>query len=114
MEPGKMDAASLKEALRQAIESGQLESYLEQLKAAAQAGRGRLEGLESSLNSLRDLLDTVRQDLTGESKIQASTADLLAGLLRDPAFARLAVEVLGRLLAAQGEGPGGEGQAPTS
>ncbi|MDI6824159.1 MAG: hypothetical protein QME93_05005 [Bacillota bacterium] len=111
-EPGKVDAASLKEALRQAIESGQLAQQLEQLKAAAQLGRTRLEGVESSLNSLRDLLDTVRQDLTGESTVQSSTMDLLAELLRQPAFAQLAVEVLARLLAEQKDTPAGEGGKP--
>ncbi|MDI6893617.1 MAG: hypothetical protein QME70_03205 [Bacillota bacterium] len=109
-EPRIPDPASLKEALRQAIESGQLGQQLEQLKAHTQMGRARLEEVESSLGSLRDLLDTVRQDLTGESALQGSTADLLAEVMRQPAFTQLAVEVLARVLAEKKGGPPETGQ----
>jgi len=106
-EPRIPDPATLKQVLRHAIESGQLSQQLEQLKAQTQMGRARLEEVQASLESLRNLLDTVRQDLTGESTIQSSAADLLAELMRQPAFSQLAVEVLTRLLAEKKENPPG-------
>lgn len=108
-EPRIPDPATLKQALRQAIESGQLSQQLDQLKAQTQMGRARLEEVQASLESLRNLLDTVRQDLTGESAIQSSAADLLAEVVRQPAFSQLAVEVLTRLLAEKKEGQPGTG-----
>lgn len=93
------DPATLREALRQGIESGQIAQLLEQVKARAELGRSRLEDMESSLDYVRNLLETVRKDLTGESTLQGSpTAELLAEVMRQPAFSQLAVELLTKLL----------------
>jgi len=110
-EPRIPDAASLKEVLRQAIESGQLAQQLEQLKAGTRMGRARLEDVESSLESLRNLLDAVRQDLTGESSVQeTSTMELLGEVMRQPAFTQLAAEVLAKFLSEQGGAATGNSQ----
>lgn len=115
-EPKLPDVATLKQVLREAIESGKLAQQLEQLKTSTQMGRERLQEVEASLGSLRNLLDTVRQDLSGQSTVELSTADLLAEVLRQPAFAQLAAELLARLLAEQKgtPGPGHRGSSPTS
>lgn len=94
------DPVSLKEALRKAIESGELVERLQELKARTEMSRSRLQELESTVDSLRQLLDLAQQDLahTGEETRTDSTWNLLTEMVKTPTFQQLALEILANLL----------------
>ncbi|HHY94558.1 MAG TPA: hypothetical protein GX513_06055 [Firmicutes bacterium] len=99
-EPRTPEGASFKETLREAIQSGQLTEMLGQVKAQTELGRNRLKEVEGTLESLRQLLDAARQNLSQETNptVSEDAVNLISELARSPAFQQLAAEVVSSLL----------------
>lgn len=103
-----MDSSpSLKELLRKALESGELAQRLLELKSRTEMGRSRLQEMETTLDSLRQVLDTAKEDLSAspEQAHTAQTWELLGELAKQPAFQQLAQEILAGLLRDQPSQP---------